>query len=246
MERTTKKVLGYEVDLITFKDSISLIIESIKSKRSMHIITINPEIIAMAQNEPAYSEIIKNADLIVPDGSGIKLALKLKGIKQEQIPGIELAKSVIAECCEQNLSIAMVGAKEDVINKACKNLKSEYANLNIVYSHNGYFDDNNKQEIINNLKNSNANFVLAAMGAPKQEFFIKECMQEMKNTVFIGVGGSFDIWAGEVERAPLIFRKFGCEWLYRTINQPQRFRRIYKTLPSFLFKVIIEAYKEKN
>ena len=79
------------------------------------------------------------------------------------------------------------------------------------------------------------------MGAPKQELIIKRCKEKYPTGIFIGVGGSFDVWSGEVERAPKIYQKLGLEWLYRTISQPERFKRIYKTLPVFLFKAIIES-----
>ena len=79
------------------------------------------------------------------------------------------------------------------------------------------------------------------MGAPKQEVFIQECKEKYPIGIYIGVGGSFDVWSGNVERAPEIYQKLGLEWLYRTISQPERFKRIYKTLPVFLFKAIIEA-----
>ena len=81
--------------------------------------------------------------------------------------------------------------------------------------------------------------MLAALGVPKQEVFINKYKQEFPNTMFIGVGGSFDVWSGEVKRAPLFFRKIGCEWLWRLIKEPSRFNRMFPTLPLFLFKVII-------
>ena len=84
---------------------------------------------------------------------------------------------------------------------------------------------------------------MIALGAPKQELFIAKCRKALPNTVFIGVGGSFDVWAGVVERAPEIFQILRLEWLYRTIKQPQRFKRIYKTLPLFVIKAIMEAKK---
>jgi exopolysaccharide biosynthesis WecB/TagA/CpsF family protein len=83
--------------------------------------------------------------------------------------------------------------------------------------------------------------VLVALGSPKQEEFIYKIKKDMPRTLFIGVGGSFDVWSNKVERAPEFWQKAGLEWLYRTISQPERFKRIYKTLPQFLFKAIIEA-----
>ncbi len=245
MERITKKVLGYNVDILTFDDAITKVIESIKNSEGMQIVTINPEMIELANRDKEFSDVLNNAKLIIPDGSGIKLALKLKGIKQEQIPGVDFSKKLIEICSKENYKIALIGAKEEVIVKTVENLKKEFPNLNISYSRNGYFTPEEENQIVTEIENSGAKLILSALGAPKQEIFNRKCKEQMPQSVFIGVGGSFDVWAGTVERAPLLFRKFGCEWIYRTLKQPKRIKRIYKTLPMFLIKVIIEAIKEK-
>ena len=247
MERKKEKVLGCNVDLLNFENAINLIKDNLKQKSLMHIVTINPEIIELAKKNKEYYNIIKNADLTVPDGIGIKIALKLRGINQEQIPGIDLSKEIIKICAENNIKIALIGAKEEIIQKAKNNLLNEYKNLKISYIHNGYFKEDEETDIINELKYSQAKFIMIALGVPKQDFFIKKCKESIEDGIFIGVGGSFDVWAGEVKRAPVIYRKMGCEWLYRTIKQPERIKRIYKTLPLFLFKAIIEAiYSQKE
>lgn len=243
MERKTEKVLGYDVDLMTFDDAVNFIENKIENKEGLHVITINPEFIEIAKKNYQFSNILKSSKLVVPDGVGIKIALKLKGIKQETIPGIELAKEVLKSCQFMNRTVALIGAKEEVVTKTVSLLKSEIEGLNITYYHNGYFTDTKEKEIINSLQNRRPDFVLVALGAPKQEIFISKCREKLPNTVFIGVGGSFDVWAGVANRAPEFYRNIGCEWLYRTIKQPQRLKRIYKTLPIFLFKAIIDGIK---
>lgn len=235
------KVLGYNVDLLTFNEAVAFSVKKMNNNESLHIVTINPEIIAAADKNKELSKIINSSELVLPESSGIKKALKFKGIKQEQIPGIDFAKKLINKCAELNYPIALIGAKEHVIVKAAENLKKEFQNLNIAYIHNGYFEKD--EEIIQNLLKCEPKLILCALGAPKQEIFIKKCRQSLKNGVYIGVGGSFDVWAGEVRRAPEIFQKLGLEWLYRTLKQPSRIKRIYKTLPMFLFRAIIEGMK---
>lgn len=239
MNRKTAKVLGYDVDLMTFNDALAFVENNLSNSKGLHIITINPEIIEMANKDTEFAKIINNADLVIPDGVGIKLALKFKGIKQEQIPGIDFAKKLLYSC--KNKRTALIGAKEEVIKKAEESLRKEIPELNICYAANGYFSKEEENNIIDKLANSAPDLVLVALGAPKQDIFINKCLKKMPNTIFIGVGGSFDVWAGVVERAPEIFRAIGCEWLFRTIKQPQRLKRIYKTLPIFLFKAIIES-----
>ncbi len=246
METNKKKVLGYSVDILTFEEALERVKEKLISKEKTHVVTINPEMIELAGKNSEFSQVLKTADLVIPDGSGIKLALKLRGIKQEQIPGIDFAKAIISLCAENNFAIDLIGAKEEIIQKTAIKLKEEFPNLKINYMKNGYFTSDEESEIIENISKSGARLVLAALGAPKQEFFIRKCMDKYPQAVYIGVGGSFDVWAGEVERAPVIFRIIGCEWLYRTLTQPQRIKRVYKTLPAYLFKIIIEAIQKRE
>ncbi len=243
MERKTEKVLGFDVDIITYNNALNLVSESIKNKQGMHIITINPEIIEQAHKDNELANIIKEADLVTADGIGIKIALKLKKVHQERIPGVDFAENLIKYCASENETIALIGAKEEVIIEAKKNLELKYNGIKIVYTHNGYFNETEEDEIINNLVNSSPALVLVATGSPKQDYFINKCKTRLPQSTFIGIGGAFDVWAGKVERAPEIFQKTGFEWLYRTIKQPERLKRIYKTLPLFLIKAIMDMKK---
>ena len=238
-----KKVLGYDVDIMSFNEALNYVLSKISTKQGLHIITINPEIIEQARNNSELDKILKNSELVLADGSGIKLALGLKGIKQERIPGIDFALSLIEKCNNFKYPIALIGAKKEVINLTKDNLKTKFKDLNITYIRNGYFEINDEEEIIKDIKNSDPTVIFVALGAPKQEIFIDKCRKEMPEKVFIGIGGSFDVWAGIVERAPELYRILGIEWLYRTIKQPQRLKRIYKTLPIFAIKAIIDSVK---
>ena len=96
------------------------------------------------------------------------------------------------------------------------------------------------EKILEELRLKNPRLALIALGSPKQEFFIAKAKKIMPETLFIGLGGSFDVWSGYVERAPEIWQKMGLEWLYRTIKEPKRFKRIFPTLPLFVLKVLKE------
>lgn len=243
MDRKTCNVLGYKVDLLSFDEAVRLVVENLEKSTGMQIVTINPEMIELANKNNEFARVLRTSDLVVPESSGIELALKLKGITQERIPGIELAKELIHCCSIMGYPVALIGAKEEVIQKTVSRLQAEFQALDISYFRNGYFLANKEEEIISNLAKAEPKFVLVALGAPKQELFIKKCRKALPNAVFIGVGGSFDVWAGAVERAPEFFQIMRCEWLYRTIMQPERIKRIYKTLPLFVIKAIMEAKK---
>lgn len=243
MKMKKQKVLGYDINLQSFGDVVIDTVDSMKDCKGLHIVTINPEMIELANSNSEFFKVLNRADLLVPDGFGIVLALKFKGIIQEQIRGIELAKELIEECSNCGFPVGFIGAREKVIQKTISRLKAEYKLLNVVYSRNGYFNQDQEEEIIKDIQRANPRFLLVALGAPKQELFIAKCKKIMPNTVFIGVGGSFDVWAGEVERAPQFYQNIGMEWLYRTIKQPERFKRIYKTIPLFLIKSFIDGIK---
>ena len=231
-------LLGCNIDLLSFNEAVEFALEKIERKLPLHIITINPEIIETAGKNKQLLDIINSSELVIPESTGIICALKLKGIRQEKIPGIDFSKELIKQCAALNYSIAMFGAKENVIKKASENLQKEFPKLNIAYQNNGYCS--NETAVINAVKESGAKLVLCALGAPKQEFFINKCLKS-HNAVYIGIGGSFDVWSGEVKRAPEIYQKSGLEWLYSTIKQPARIKRIYKTLPLFMLKAAAES-----
>ena len=241
LQNKKEAILGFEVDLYTFETALQAVHKNLQEHRGMHIVTINPEMIFLGNKNDEFGRVLKEADLIIPDGVGIKLALKIKGINQENIPGIDFSKRLINICALEGYTIGLLGAKEEIVQKAAQNLREEYKNINITYVRNGYFDKAQEEIIIQELKAIEPKVLFVALGAPKQEFLISKLRKELQETIFIGVGGSFDVWSGAVKRAPEIYQKLGLEWLYRTIKEPARFKRIFPALPMFLIRVIIET-----
>ena len=241
MERKINNLLGFSVDSFDFDSALFFAEELIKSKKGGYIVTINPEMIEYGLKSKEYAEILNNANLILPDGVGIKIGLKIKGVNTKRIAGIEFAHALISECVKNNLPIGLIGARPHVITKTIENLKSEFEKINIVYSKNGYFQDEKK--VLSELKVKKPKFVLVALGFPKQEEFIVKAREFLPEALMIGIGGSFDVWAGEVKRAPKVFQKTGLEWLYRTIKEPKRFKRIFPALPRFLFRVLFSKWE---
>ena len=236
MERKAVKLLGFDIDTFGFESAISFAKNLIETKKGGQIITINPEMIELGLKNQEFAQILNNADLVLPDGVGVKIGLKIKGINTERIAGIEFSHRMIEECAKNNFSVALVGAKPHVIQKAAENLKKEFKNLNIVYLQDGYFEK--VEDVYWGLGEKNPQLILVAIGAPKQEIFIRNYRKDHPDAVMIGVGGSFDVWSGTVERAPEIYQKLGLEWLYRTAKEPHRIKRIFPTLPRFLLRAL--------
>lgn len=237
MDRNLVKIQGFDVDSFTFEQAV----DWAYSKHGQ-IVTINPEMISAAQKNSDFAEIINSAELVVADGIGVEIGLKILGYKVKRIAGIDLGKALVEKFTASGKSVAMIGAKPGVVDSAIANLSKEYQNLNVVYSHDGYFD--NDEDIIESVISANPDLILVALGSPKQEFFIHNLKEKLPNSTLIGLGGSFDVWAGVVERAPKIYQKLGLEWLYRTFKEPKRFKRIFPTLPLFVLKVLKERFSK--
>lgn len=233
MKRNLVKIQGFGVDSFTQEEALDYI-----ETTHGQVVTINPEMITSALKNADFANIINNADLVIPDSVGVELGLKILGKNVRRIPGIEFGKNLLKRFASTGKKVALVGAKPEVMELATSNLKNEIENLNIVYTHDGYFKDD--VTILNEITNSQPDLILVALGSPKQEFFISELKNKLPNAIMVGLGGSFDVWAGVVERAPEIYQKLGLEWLYRTVMQPERFKRIFPTLPLFVLRVLKE------
>ena len=233
MERKTVKLQGFNVDTFDFDTAVDY-----AKTNGGQIVTINPEMISCAKKNKPLAEIINNAELVVPDGIGVEIGLKILGHKVHRIAGVELGRRLVEEFAKSGKRVAMVGAKPEVIKKASENLKNEIPGLNLVYVQDGYFTDD--ERVLAELKNASPDLVLVALGSPKQEEFISRAKNLLPKALMIGLGGSFDVWSGVVERAPLFYQKAGLEWLYRTVKEPKRFKRIFPTLPLFVLSVLKE------
>lgn len=238
MERKIVKLQGLPVDTFSFDDAVDYALHS-----HGQVVTINPEMIAYARKNKDFAAIIENAELITPDGIGVEIGLKILGNSIKRIAGVELARKLIEMYTAEKKSVALVGAKPEILAKTVENLKNQIPEINIVYAQDGYFTD--EQTVFDALKNAKPDLLLTALGSPKQEIFNNRIKEILPQTLAIGVGGSFDVWSGVVKRAPVIWQKLGLEWLYRTIKEPKRFKRIFPTLPLFVLSVIKERIFRK-
>ena len=230
------ELFGFNIDTYSFNEAIKVAKELIDSDKVSQVITINPEMFENANKDLDFASIIKEAELVIPEGIGVKLALKINGTNVERIPGIDFAKKMLEEAALINIPVAIIGAKEEIITKAIDNLTKEINGLNIIYYHNGYFE--NDEDIYQEIKLKSPKLILVAMGSPRQEKFIYSAKKVLNPALMIGIGGSLDVWSGALKRAPKIWQKLGLEWLYRTIKQPSRLKRIFPTLPLFLIKAL--------
>jgi len=238
-------ILGIPVDKITEKESLERIIDFINEKKFHLIVTINSENATKALENKIFLDVIKNADLVIPDGIGIIFASKILGNKlPERIPGIDLSYKLLEISNEKGYKIVLIGGKEGVAEGAKENLKKIFPNLNISMTYNGYFNEDEERIIVDEIQKIEPDILLVGMGSGKQEIWIWNNREKFKNIgVCIGVGGTLDIWAGKKKRAPKLVQNLGLEWLYRVIIEPKRIFRVLKIF-NFLNKLFIERWKK--
>lgn len=227
-----------------FNEDKESLLKYIESYDKVNIISGNPEVLLNG----TYNEILKESfnkktSVIIPDGVGTVLASKLiKKPVKEKIAGIDVVSDILKKADTEQKRVYFLGAKQEILEKCIENIKKKYSNLIIAGYHNGYFDMNNCDEIIDDIKNKDVYAVFVAMGSPRQEIFIDKIMDVTTIKIFMGVGGVFDVFAGKVNRAPKWMISCGLEWLYRVYKEPFRIKRL-GAIPKFLLKVLM--YKEK-
>ena len=195
------------------------------------IFTPNAKIGADVMQDPELLSLFQQADLLLPDGAGVLLASRRHADRPlcHRLPGIEAGEMILALAAEQDLPVYFLGGKEGVAQAASERWRSRLPSLTVAGTHHGYFDPQGVQNdsILEDIRSSGAAVVLVCLGCPAQERWIVQNRAALPRVrLFIGLGGSFDVWAGRLRRAPRIFRTLRCEWLWRMLREPRRFAQI--------------------
>ena len=236
--RKQTHVLGVPFDAVTMQEAVARAKAMLQDGGQHFICTPNPEIVMEAQKDKELMGILKEADMVVPDGIGVVWASKYSEIRlTERVAGYDLGQNLMAELAGTGETFYFFGGAPGVASTAARKMMRKYAGLKVVGVHNGYFDEKEEKKIIQDINKLSPSILLVGLGAPKQEKWIYDNLRLTGAKVAIGVGGSFDVMAGNVKRAPKIFRKLGLEWFYRLITQPTRWKRMMR-LPKFALTVL--------
>lgn len=253
MTNSRKKILGIDVDIVSSEEAFSIFEQMMEREGFEMIVTPNSEIIENATRDSELAGLISEASLIIPDGIGLVYASKILGYDlKERVTGVDFLTKILEYLDKTGKSIYLLGSKpasgeaQGVAEAAAENMKKNFPNLVIAGTHHGYFKAEDEAAIVEEINASGADFLCVALGAPKQEKFMWTHREELKTArAGIGVGGSLDVWAGTVKRAPEFYQKHGLEWLYRFAKQPSRWKRMLR-LPVFMLKVVFRVDSSKD
>ncbi|KRN27218.1 teichoic acid biosynthesis protein A [Lactobacillus selangorensis] len=238
MSFPTVTVLGVPFIKATNAQFLNQLYQDLKQHKNRFVVTANPEIVMYARDHHDYLNTVLTADYITPDGIGIIQGAKiLKQPLPERVTGYDTMLALFKFANAHHLKVYLLGAKPEVIHAVLHKLTVEYPHLEIVGAHDGYFKDDS--DILNTIHAKQPDLVFVATGFPKQEEWIAR-NRYLSDSVWMGVGGSFDVFAGAVKRAPKIFQTLHLEWFYRLLQEPSRYKRML-VLPKYLGLVKKEA-----
>jgi N-acetylglucosaminyldiphosphoundecaprenol N-acetyl-beta-D-mannosaminyltransferase len=202
------------------------------------VITVNALTLLTAFEDPGYAAALSRADVVLADGVGaVWAARRLTGRTPERTPGIELADELCAVCAREGQSVFLLGGQTGVAERAAVRLRARHPGLRVAGTRDGYWEPGEEAGVVEQVNRSGADLLLAGLGQPAQERFLDRWHGRLTARLAMGVGGSLDVFAGDVKRAPAWMRRLGLEWLYRTLVQPWRLARV-RHLPRFAWRVL--------
>ena len=238
-------LLGATIDALDMQQTVERAVGFIKSGKTHFIITLNPEFLYQAQFQNCLLDLIDRADLVTPDGVGIVWACQVVGYPvPERVTGIDLLLCLTERAAREGWRVFLLGSAPGVAAETAEKLVKKYPGLQIAGTYHGYFKPEEEKDLLDRIKESKPDLMFVGLGAPRQEFWIDANSKDLKVPVAMGVGGSFDVIAGRVPRAPLWLQRLRLEWLGRLIREPRRWRRML-VLPKFSL-LVVKRHKLKK
>lgn len=232
------QVLGYPVDAIPPADALARVQSAIEQRTSLHVVTLNAEMAVQGQTDPELEAILKRSQLVLPDGSGVVWAIRRQGKPAAKLAGVDFLGHVAAWCAGAGKRLYLFGAADGVAVQAAETLCKRYPGLQIAGVRSGFFSAEEEPALIESIRETAPDVLMVALGVPRQEKWIAKHGGSLQVPVMMGVGGSFDVLASRVKRAPKVFQRLHLEWLFRLLQEPWRWRRMMSTLPWFAWQVL--------
>lgn len=240
----TLNIFDVPIHKDTMQQAVQWIIAKASKKQKVVAQFVNADCLNKAYKNDRYRRILQRAQHVFADGSGIKLACKIMHCESsDNVNGTDLFPALCEKSQAYGTRIFLLGARPNIAKKVKTNMERKYPGVRIVGVHNGYFDDDQTDQVIEQINQSKADVLLVAMGAPLQEIWIDEHRKKITVPVCIGVGGLFDFYSGRISRAPKWLRSLGCEWMWRLLQEPGRMWKRYLVGNFvFVFRVVKQAY----
>ena len=238
------ELFGCPMDSTTMNETVEFIVERIKAEQYTQHVVVNAAKVVAAQRDRVLAESIRSCDLINIDGMAVVWSARMLGnFVPERVAGVDLFEELLKRSSQEKFKIFLLGATDAVVERVQSICLKKYPTLKIVGIHNGYFWGD-EVAVVEKIKSSSAQLLFVAITSPKKENFINKWGEQLGVSFVMGVGGTFDVVAGKVRRAPIWMQKAGLEWLYRVIQEPRRmFGRYLRTNSKFIYLVLKSLFQ---
>ena len=243
-----RTLFGLKVDALTLDQTVQRCVAAAEAGTPLEVGVINAAKVVKMRRDEELRAAVAGCDVIVADGQSVVWASRLlRAPLPERVAGIDLFQQLLVEAERKGLSVYFLGAKEEVLEEMVRRMRTWYPRLNIAGSRNGYFTDAEAGEVADGVRASGARLLFLGMTSPKKEKFVATYGERTGASVVHGVGGSFDVFAGVVRRAPKAWQKAGFEWLYRAAQEPRRLGgRYLSTNAKFIRLVVSEMFRARR
>ena len=238
-------VFACPVDDLSLEEAVGRVSELVAARTPARVGAVNAAKFMMMAEDPALHRAVAGSEVVLPDGVGAVWAIRmLRGRGIARVTGIDLMERLVAEAAARGWSVYFLGAKEEVQVRMLEVLAERHPGLRVAGRHHGYFGPADEPALVEAIRASGADLLFVAMGTPAKELWIDRHFQALGVPVSMGVGGSFDVIAGAVKRAPRWIQNAGLEWFYRFIQEPTRlFHRYFVVSLQFFFKVLAARFR---
>ena len=238
------RLWGTVVDNVSLHYALGKVRSWVGGTEPRRIFTVDALAALRSRSDREYREAVGAADLVLPDGKGLIWAFAFLGTPiQERLPGVEFVEHLCRQAAGEGWPVYFLGGRPGIAERAASELQRRFPGLQVAGCRNGYFGAQEEPEVLQTLQDSGARILFLGLGVPRQEFWLHRCARSREGTALLpgvvgmGIGGSMDVLSGELQRAPKIWQRWGLEWLYRTLQEPWRWKRVMR-LPLFVALVL--------
>jgi N-acetylglucosaminyldiphosphoundecaprenol N-acetyl-beta-D-mannosaminyltransferase len=240
---TIKQVLGIPIAAVTMETALDIVDAAIAERRALHIGVVNAAKVVNMSRDPELRAAVLASDIIFADGMSVVWASwLLRARLPARVTGIDLMTGILERGDQRGYGVYLLGAEEDIVQTVATRIRHEYPGVRIAGCRNGYFSAEQEAGIAEDIAASRADVLLVAITSPKKERFLAQWGPKLNVAVYHGVGGSFDVYAGKIERAPMLWRRLGLEWLYRLLQEPGRLWKRYLYTNLAFIRLVAKAW----
>ena len=245
VDTVRRDLFGVEVDALDMDDTVDRIMTLIDQRVQVQHVVLNASKVVMMSKDAKLRSVIRACPVVNADGQSVVIASRLlRRPLPERVAGIDLFVELVKRSAENGRSVYFLGARDDILEEMISRFRTQYPTLRIAGFRNGYWD--NDAEVVEQVHAAQPDLLFVAIPSPRKEFWLAEHLAALGVPFAMGVGGSFDVLAGKVKRAPKWVQRIGCEWVYRLVQEPRRmWKRYLVGNTTFMWLTIKELWRSR-